>query len=70
MALSRIKSKDELYELRKGCSTHKLENLEPAIGTSFIIYSPFSKTEYHSEIREYTDWKILQNYIDDGNCYK
>ena len=67
--MTRIKSKDELYRLRKGCSSWKPENVEPAIGRSFVIRSPFSGSEYHGKIEEYTSWNILEEFIKDGNVY-
>jgi hypothetical protein len=69
MALSRIKSKDELYRLRKGCSVFNLKNIEPAIGMRYKIFSPWSKSYYETQVFEWTAWDVLEEFVRDGNVF-
>lgn len=69
LANFRVKSRYDLHKLKPGCSVKKPENLVPDLGCGFCIHSPFSNTYYNSEITEYTDWEILDQYISEGNVY-
>lgn len=69
MDLKRLQNKHELFRLRKGCRNRSEENLEPDIGKQFYIHSPFTDTYYVTEVKEFTDWSIIDRYIDEGNVY-
>jgi hypothetical protein len=43
--------------------------MEPAIGTNYIIVSPYSNTRYVGTIHEHTNWDELEKFINEGNCY-
>lgn len=68
-SLKRIKDKHELFRLRNGCKKWCIENIIPDIGKPFFIHSPKENTYYPTEVKEYTDWGILEGYINEGNCY-
>ena len=68
--LIRIKDKIELYRLKDGARVPKPENMVPDIGKPFWVYSPYGKTHYSSEVREFTSWVELDKYIKQGNVYK
>jgi hypothetical protein len=71
MGLHRVKDKKELWRLKSGCrNAEKESNLEPAIDTPFLIHSPFSGDYYKTKVESYTDWNILDEYINAGNVYK
>jgi hypothetical protein len=70
MGLKRILHKKELFRLKPGCTKVCDENMIPNVGFPFVIFSPFSKTEYKTEVKEYSDWEIISRYILEGNCYK
>jgi hypothetical protein len=52
-----------------GKRTWREDNIEPAIGTEYLIYSPYSKSLYESRVEEWTNWAVLDRYIKEGNVY-
>lgn len=67
--LKKITDKYQLYRLSSGKRLHVQSNMEPAIGTKYIIVSPYSNTRYVGTIHEHTNWDELEKYINEGNCY-
>lgn len=41
----------------------------PDIGKQFFIHSPYSDTHYKGVVTEFTDWGILEVFLDSGNVY-
>lgn len=59
----------EFARLKKGKRSWKKGNLEPDYGTVYYIYSITHKVYWRRQISEYTNFKKLRQYVQDGNAF-
>lgn len=57
------------YRLKKGKRTATKENLEPAYGTHYLVYSPYSEKYWYSFVNSHTNMNKLFQYFKDRNLY-
>lgn len=65
----KCKSLEDLARLKKGKRKWKKGNLEPDYGRVYYVYSISTKVYWKREISEYTNFKKLRQYVNDGNVF-